>query len=201
MNRGRTTKLSIRMSEKAIEKIDAARKNLNLSKAGIILFALSNIMKNPPSKEDVLNLESKIDLLPNNFPITVKIDFTRSIDDLADRYQMKKNKLVGLIVSDYFEKLDEIEEEETEKKQIIVQLNPELREKVESYSKEHYLPISGIISECLRNGPYKGIPRFESTGVESIFTNIPSYLYDEMKQRSDEMGIPCLLYTSPSPRD
>ena len=184
------------MSEKAVEKIDAARKNLNLSKAGIILFALSNIMKNPPSKEEVLNLENKIDLLPKNFPITVKIDFTRSIDDLADKYQMKKNKLVGLIVSNYFEQLDEMEEEETEKRQIIIQLNPELRKKVEAYSKEHYLPLSGIISECLRNGPYEGIPRFESTGVESIFTNIPTYLYEDMKRKSEAMGIPYHFYIS-----
>ena len=197
INRGRTTKLSIRLSEKAINKIDSVRKNLNLSKAGVILFALSNILKNPPSKEEVINLENKIDLLPKNFPVTVKIEFTRSVDDLSERYGMRKNKLIGLIVSKYFEDLEDEESQENVKgQQVKLQLNVELKEMIDQYSDNHFIPLSGIVSKCLLNGPYKGVPSYNSNDMVTLFTNVPTYLYEEVKEKANNIGIPEHFYIS-----
>lgn len=200
LNRGETTRLSIRLSAGAKEKIEVVRNNLNLSKSGMILFALSNIFKETPSKEVLINLESKIILETDHFPVTVKADLGQTIDRLCEQYDMKKNALTGFLVSDYFEKLQdenllEIHEPEDPKK-VMFQVNEDLKKKMIEYSEKTYIPLSGLVSLSILHGPYIGIPSYQNTEPEVFYTNIPFYLYRKMKSHADDMGLPEHFYVS-----
>lgn len=195
MNRGETTKLSIKLSAAANEKILRIKENLNLSKAGVILFALSNVFRDLPipAKEHLLNLETKIDLEPDNFPVTVKREFSKMVDHLAAENDMKKNVLVGLLVSNYFEQLDNekllADHQDTEPQQITVQANEDLKKKIVEYAENTYIPLSGLVSLALIEGPFEGIPSFQNSQTDLIFTTIPSYLYKEIKRQADKKEI------------
>lgn len=119
-----------------------------------------------------------------------------SIDELVEQYQMKKNVSIGLIVSDYFEKLEEDQQENVEAHQIFLNLNVGLKKRIDEYSKKHYLPLSGIVAKSLLNGPYKGFPKYEVDEFETLFTNVPTYIYEDMKRQAAEMGIMEHFYIS-----
>ncbi|MCU6603815.1 hypothetical protein OCO53_25580 [Peribacillus frigoritolerans] len=199
MNRGETTKLSIKLSKDARDNIKKSAKNLNLSQAGVILFSLAHILKNPPSKTDLLNYENRIVLEPGHFPLTIKREYGTIIDDLQQVHEMPKNKLVGLIVSNAFERPEDennicFEEHDTTPKQINVILNSDLKKKIIEYSDRNYVALSGMVSAAIIKGPYEALPQYTSSQTESFFTNIPMYIYNKVKSESDQLGIPEHFY-------
>jgi hypothetical protein len=201
MNRGDTTKLSLKMSIRARQRIERASENLNLSKAGIILFALSNILENVPSKEGMLNLEKKIDLEPENFPITIHMDLHEKITDLAKSVGMKKNVFVGLLVSNYFESMSVVNEllvdrDDTKPRKLMVQVNEDLKKKMDEYSEKHYIALSGLISHAILRGPKMVIPEYGGNETEKFFTTVPEYLSEKVKREADKMMIREHFYVS-----
>jgi hypothetical protein len=203
LNRGDTTKLSIKLSAEAKRKIEFASKNLNLSKAGVIMFALTYILKNPPSKTDLLNYENQIVLEKGNFPITIKKEFSKTIDALQQKYDMNKNVFVGLMVSHHFENvvregcteaLDERDPEETKPQKVMIQLNTDIKKKMMEFSDKNYISLSGLISFSILEGPYEYFPTYESNEEESFYTTIPTYLYNRAKTGANYRGIPVHFY-------
>jgi hypothetical protein len=188
-NRGDTTKLSIRLTKNARTNIETIAKNLNLSKAGVILFALSHILRKPPSKSSVFGLEQKYNLEPQNLALTVTTELAARVDALKDIYDgMKKNRYVGLLVSDFFEnqkyKSMLSEDKDTTPKKIALSINKELKKKMDSFSEMHYVPLSGIIAYCILNGAVNYFPVYNDSESEQFFTRIPKYLSDEVKRQS-----------------
>lgn len=187
-NRGETTKLSIRLTAEARHRIQRAAKNLNLSQAGVILFALSNILKKPPTKSLVLNWENKYVLEPKNLALTINMDLSEKVNLLYDEYNMNKNKYVGLMVSHYFE--TEVDKEllltdnDTTPKKIGIMINSELKKKIDSFSDEYYIPLSGLISYSILNKNIDYFPQYNDDVLESFFTRIPAYLVQRVKEES-----------------
>ncbi|MGG1571668.1 hypothetical protein [Fictibacillus sp. NRS-1165] len=189
INRGNTTKLSIKLSARARQNIDAAKKNLNLSAAGVILFELTKIMDNPPSRTEVLSLESKIDLENRHFPLTINKKISEMVNKLADDYDMKKNVLFGLIVSNHFENMDIETRSDANPDKLFIQVNEQLKKKMIDYSEENYIAMSGLVSYAILQGPYEGFPRYEGDETGDMFTSVPSYIKEIVKRRSQEMNI------------
>lgn len=193
-NRGETTKLSIRLSSAAREKIEAATINLNLSKAGVILFVLTKIIEDFPSKLSVINMENKIDLEPANFALNLKQGLADKISRIAAEYDMKKNILIGLVVSDYF--LNEINpdivverEPYEDPSKVLVQVNKELKKKMNEYSEHTFIPLSGLVSYSILKGHYQSLPIYTDNESVAFFTNIPPYLSERVKAAARERHI------------
>jgi hypothetical protein len=135
LNRGNTTKLSIRLSANAKGKIESAARNLGISQAGVILFELTQILKNPPTKtklKEIINaitLDWRGEAGNTHFVMTVNQGTMERIEELAEDYGMKKNVFVGYLVSNLFENLEITEETDLEPKQLLVQVNEELKKK------------------------------------------------------------------------
>jgi hypothetical protein len=196
INRGNTTKLSVKLSQKAREKIESAAKNLNLSRAGVILFELTKIMDNPPSRTDVINLESKIELEKGHLPITINEKISGRVNRLAEQYDMKKNVLFGLIISDHFEKMEVDQGKDTDTSVLMIQVNENLKKKMIEYSEENYIALSGLISYSILNGPLGKMPRYEGGESVQFFTSVPTYVVEIVKERAEEMNIREHFYVS-----
>lgn len=138
-NRGETTKLSIRLTATAKERIEKIAANLNLSKAGVILFVMANIINKFPDKSTVLNLEAKYHLEPNNFALTINTELFEKLNAIHNEYEMNKNVLFGLVISDYFESnIDDVllreynnskNKDDLEAKTLFITINNELKKK------------------------------------------------------------------------
>jgi hypothetical protein len=191
MNRGDTTKMSIKLSTPARQNIEVAAKKYGLSKGGIILFELSKLLKNPPSKTDILNLENEVTLERTHFVLTTNRKLADELNQLARDYDMKKNVLFGLMVSKHFEENfgDLDEPEQTDPKQLKVDINEELKKKILKYSEENFVPVSGIVSYSVLEGPYEALPEYESTDKEIMFTRVPEYIFEEIKQKAYELNM------------
>ena len=130
INRGTTVKLSIRLSAIAKQKIEYAAKNLGISLAGVILFELTKLLKNPPTLSEIADIENRITLERKHFVVTVNEALMERVNNLAEDYDQKKNVLIGYMVSDHFEKyVDPEDEKDLEPKKLMVQVNESLKKK------------------------------------------------------------------------
>lgn len=64
------------------------------------------------------------------------------------------------------------------------------------YSEKHYIPLNSIVSYSILKGHYEKLPHFRGKQVEQFFTNVPSYIGEIVKQRSEELEIREHFYTS-----
>lgn len=197
LNKGKTIKLSIRLSASARNQIEIAAKNLGVSLAGIILFELTKLLKNPPLKTEVTDLEDTITLERDHFVLTVNENLMTQINQLAEDYGMKKNRLIGYIVSNHFEHVvSRGAEKEVEPKKLMVQVNEELKKKMMEYSEQHYIPLNALVSYSVLQGPLEQLPSYESGEMVTFFTNVPSYIGDMIKEKAEEENIREHFYTS-----
>lgn len=196
LNRGDTTKLSIRLSSEARQKIEVAAKNLGISLAGVILFELSPLLKNPPSLSRIEEIENEITLERNHFVLTVNEIMRNKVNELAEKYDMKKNILIGYIVSDHFQELTFPIQENTEPKKLMVQINDTLKKKMMEYTEENYIPLNAVVSYSILNGPYEGFPSYNDGETVQFFTNVPAYIGDMVKEIAEERNIREHFYTS-----
>jgi hypothetical protein len=195
-NRGDTTKLSIRLTAAAMERIEKVATNLNLSKAGVILFSLANTLDKFPERYEVLNLESKYQLEPGNFTLTINKDLQERLNTIHKDYDINKNVLFGLVISDYFEnQVEEIlmqepkSQEDIEPKPLAISVNNELKKKIDEYSDKYYIPLSGLVSFCILNGSMNSFPEYSSNESERVLTRIPAYLMRLVKEESKRLHV------------
>ncbi|PGQ88341.1 hypothetical protein [Priestia megaterium] len=198
LNRGKTTKLSIKLSSLAKDNIEKAAKNLSVSKASVIMFELTKILEAPPSKSHIeeIDFRKEIVLDPKPFVITVNERLSERINNLAEDYGMKKYRLIGYMVSEAFEDRKEEEKENTEPKRLMVQTNEHLKKKMMEYSEENYIPLGVLVSYCILQGPSEEIPSYEEGEVDTFFTNVPEYIGDIIKDQAEERFMREHFYTS-----
>lgn len=193
LNRGSTKKVSIKLSAKARKKIEAAARNLGVSSAVAILFELTRILKNPPSKSEVEFLEQKIEL-EGYFPMSVSEKLNVKLDKLKSEYGMKKGALFGLIISNYYENASIAGVDESKK--LMVQVNTELKVKMDQYCEENYIPLSSVVAYSIDQGPFEGVPRYKSHSTLQFFTTVPEHLGDKVIQEAAGMNIREHLYVA-----
>lgn len=197
LNRGNPIKLSIRMSVRAKNNASIAAKKLGISVGGVILFELAKFLKNPPSLEHIQELESVITLERNHFVMTVNEGIMERVNNLAEDYNMKKNILIGYIISEHFENMQGLDDgNETEPKKLMVQVNETLKKKMMEYSEKHYIPFSGLVAYSVLEGPYEGLPFYQDNEFEKFYTNVPAYVGDMVKDLSEEMAVREHFYTA-----
>ena len=194
--RGETTKLSIRLSEEARGNINTIADNLGISAAGVVLFELTKLMENPPLLSEVEQMKDDITLSKNHFALTVNKKVMEQVNELALKYGMKKNVLIGLIISKTF--LEETPEKQTEltPKKLMLQVNEDLKKKMMNYSEENYLPLNALVTYSILQGPAEELPNYNSETFEHIFTNVPEYIGELIKKKSSEYNIREHFYTS-----
>ncbi|WHY95391.1 hypothetical protein [Peribacillus simplex] len=191
-NKGTTTKLSIRLSYGAEEYIEKAASNLGTSKAGVILLELSKIFKNLPSHAMVEEYKETITLKPDHFAMSVNEKVSDRINELVEKYGMRKNVLIGYIISNHFDPNNK----DLEPKKFMVQINSSLLKKMKDYSEKYFIDLSVLVADSILEGPYEGMPIYDREGSEQFFTNVPGYIRDMVNEKADEMNIRSHLYTS-----
>ncbi|EFZ2114277.1 hypothetical protein BOY45_004240 [Shigella flexneri] len=198
INRGTTVKLSIRLSTLARQKIDLAAKNLGISSAGVILFELTKLLKNPPRISGIAEIENRIKLERKHFVLSVNEKLMERVNNLAEDYDQKKNVLIGYIVSDHFEKYgdDPEDEKDLEPKKLMVQVNESLKKKMMKYTEKHFIPLNAIVAYSILQGPYEGLPTYEDKESVQFFTNVPAYIGELVKEGAEEHNIREHFYTS-----
>lgn len=193
INRGVTEKISIRLSLKASERMERISQNLNLSKAGLIMFALNKFFNEPIEQSRLLNLENKIDLEPNHFPLAVRKETLETINRYSQDFKMKKGSFVGLLVSDYYENLDEESQvlkqhDKTDPVEKEFKFNESLKKKMNEYSNITGVSWSGLISLSVLAGAYEGLPEYETTEISKIYTALPAYIYEIAQKGAIQYG-------------
>jgi predicted HicB family RNase H-like nuclease len=197
LNKGKTIKLSIRLSASARKQIEIAAKNLGVSLAGIILFELTKLLKNPPSQTEITDLEDAITLEREHFVLTVNENLMKQINQLAEDYGIKKNRFIGYIVSNHFEHVVNTgTEKDLEAKKLMVQVNETLKKKMMEYSERHYIPLNALVSYSVLQGPSEQLPSYEGGEMITFFTNVPAYIGDLIKEKAEEENIREHFYTS-----
>ncbi|MDM5451038.1 hypothetical protein [Peribacillus simplex] len=197
INRGTTIKLSIRLSTIARQKIESAAKNLGISLAGVILFELTKLLKNPPSLSEIAEIENRITLERKHFVLTVNETLMEKVNNLAEDYDQKKNVLIGYIVSNHFDKYGDPEDDkDIEPKKIMVQVNESLKKKMMEYSEKHFIPLNAIVTYSILQGPYEGLPTYDDEETVQFFTNVPAYIGELVKEGAVEHNIREHFYTS-----
>lgn len=197
INRGTTVKLSIRLSATAKQKIEVAAKNLGISSAGVILFELTKLLKNPPTLSEIADMENRITLESKHFVVTVNEALMERVNHLAEDYGKKKNVLIGYMVSNQFEKYGDPEDEkDVEPKKLMVQVNESLKKKMMEYSEKHFIPLSATVAYSILQGPYEGLPIYEDKETVQFFTNVPAYIGEQVKVGALERNIREHFYTS-----
>ncbi|PEU54961.1 hypothetical protein CN395_25055 [Priestia megaterium] len=195
-------KLSIRLSHDASEKIDKVSKNVNLSRAGVILFGLYEQLKNPPSKEELLNMQNRITLLEGYFSTNIRPGLNDELNKLVEEYEMSRASLAGLLVSDYYERMSENnelvqerDEESTEDIHTHVYMNEQLKKKIVEYVDFYNIQPSGIISISILKAREHGrldMPFYTDPGKEHkrISTRLPSYLRKWAREEAIKINLP-----------
>ena len=204
-NRGDTTKLSIRLSREARHVdaennvtglIEQAAKNLGISAAGVILFELTRILESPPTLSEIETWKDEITLERKHFALTVNKEVAEQVNKLAEQYGMKKNILVGLIISKRFSENPPENWKNTEPKKLMLQVNHELKKKMMDWCEQNYIPLNAVVSYSVLQGLPDVLPQYEAEEHETIFTNVPEYIGEIIKEKSSKYSIREHFYTS-----
>lgn len=197
-NKGDVTKISIRLTAKAEAEIKRSATYLNISKAGVILFAMSKLLTEKPSRQEILSLESKYTLEKKNFAFTAARKVADKVTEYTEDLDIKKNTWLGLLLSDYFEKQMKEHLEgfvlDTEATKLFVEINADLYKILVKYSEDNFLPLNGLVAYSCLNGYNKTMPDYFTNKKETIHTTVPAYIHDIIKREADRMGITDKFY-------
>lgn len=197
LNKGDTSKLSIRLSMLARQRIDVKAKNLGISSGGLVLFELTKLLENPPSLIELEQMENEITLERNHFVLTVNKNLQEKVNKIADDYEMKKNILIGYIVSNHFENFENPDQGlDTKPKKIAVRVNESLKKKMMDYIEENYITLSSLVTYSILEGPSEELPSYEGNEIEDFYVNVPNYVYELLKEKAYERNIREHFYTS-----
>ncbi|MDQ0808046.1 hypothetical protein [Priestia megaterium] len=216
MNRGKTKRLSIRLSQTAQERIKNAADNLSVSRASMIMYALGEQFEKGITQQQLLTLENKIVLQDNHLAISVPKHLSEKIERYTTDFDFKKNVFVGLLVSGYFEDLspdnqviqkkesdeDQVEDEadsENEKKKrknqnLTLPIHPLLKEKVNELAEEKFFTKSFIVARAIEQGRFKGIPDLPSAERELLSYTLPEDTYKQAVKQADLLGVSLHFY-------
>lgn len=210
LNRGKTKRLSIRISDKAKKRINNAAENLSVSRASMIMYALGEQFESGVTQEKMLTLESKIVLEDDHLAISVPEHLSEKIEQHRNDFDFKKNVFVGLLVSGYFEALPENNQviqdkkekqdnkEELKKKRknhnLTLPLHQLLKERLYKYAEQRYLTTSFIVARAIEKGRFKGIPDLPGGERELVSYTLPLHIYEEAKKQADLLGVSLHFY-------
>lgn len=207
LKRGKTTKISIKLSKNVREvhtdgtvtgTVATMASNLGISSAGVILFELPKLLADPPSLEEIKQMESEIELADRHFVLTVNNVLLKKIDALAKKYNMTKMNLMGYIISSHFEKLQvklkASKELKPQKTKLL--LNKSVKKKMTDYCEENFLSHTSVITYSILQGPNYDLPTYDSPESESVFVSIPSYLVNQVKTEAAALNIAEHFYLS-----
>lgn len=202
LNRGKTNRVSIKLSAAAKTRIEAAAKNLGVSRASMIMYALSEQIEKGISINQLLRMESKITLEREHFAIVMPKHLNELVNGFTEEFEMKKNSLIGYLVSDYFENLPEdnraFQERETvdsegnkiKPKPLVIEIHKQLKERLYAYAEKHFFNVSFLVSEAIHNGRFKGIPDLPGSEREQISFTITKEVYEASLDQADKLGVP-----------
>lgn len=198
LNRGEVRRVSIKLSAEAKKRIMVAANNLSVSQASMIMYALSEQFEKGIDKNLILGMESKIILENEHFAIAMPTHLFAKVERLTEEYGIKKNSLIGLIVSDYFENLSEenkaLQAREKESKKVSIQINKLLRGKLFAYAEKNYLNVSFLIAEAIQNGRFIGIPDLSGAEKELTSFTLPLHVWSEAEENAVALGVPLHFY-------
>lgn len=190
INRGETTQIEVQLSLEALTRLNHIMENLNVSRSAAIVFLLPFAFKTEKTKVDLINLENKYILEKKDIGVRILEKEFSKLTYLAEQLEMKRNQVVGLILSDFIMGLPEdhcflTDNKNTSNEKVLININSQLHEKMETYSKTHFTPSNALIAYAVLKGMNYKFPKYETNEQKSIFTSLPQYLVEIVKQKSN----------------
>ncbi|MEH6949124.1 hypothetical protein V7068_19055 [Bacillus sp. JJ634] len=196
LNRGKTQRVSIKLSNAAKNRIETTADTLSVSQASLIMYALSEVFQEGITQEKLLTIQNKIILEPKHFAVSMPKHLTDKIEQYIRDFRMKKGEFVGLLVSQYYENLpqEHAGETEGEPKTLTLPLHKQLKEIVYQYAEKNYLNVGFLIAQSIEHGRYKGVPALSKDDKEIITYNIPLHIYKHAVEQADSLSVPLHFY-------
>lgn len=194
LNRGETRRVSVKLSSEAKNRIMTASKNLSVSRASMIMYALAEQFEEGITQEKLLNIENKIILEKEHFPISMPIHLVNKVEQYTTDFNMKKNAFIGFVVSDYFENLPPVNEVQGENHKLTLPLHKQIKDKLYQYAEEKYINVGLLVAQSIENGKYESVPDLEESERELTTYNIPKHIYEDALARSAESGVSLHFY-------
>jgi hypothetical protein len=195
LNRGETQRVSVKLSSDAKNRIMTASKNLSVSQASMIMYGLAEQFEEGITQEKLLNLENKITLEKENFPISMPKRLVNIVERYTTDFNMKKNSFIGLLVSEYFENQPLVPEMEGDKHKLTLPLHTQIKEKLYRYAEAKYINVGVLVAQAIAEvGEYKGIYVLDGNERELTVYNIPKHIYEVALTRSADSGVPLHFY-------
>ncbi|QWI25670.1 hypothetical protein EXW34_31355 (plasmid) [Bacillus mycoides] len=188
-------KLSIRISENAEKQLNILSANTGASRSQFIVYAISHIRKNLNSRDEVESLKSTISLSKNNISISLKKSINDDLQNIATAYAMKKNVLVGLLVSDFLENMDpdspwlRTNRNADELHIYKLFLHKSYFYELKSYTFNEYVQLKIPVVLGILSGP-KEIHQDDFNEYIETSAKLPKYLVTHIKKESERYGIP-----------
>lgn len=196
LNRGETRRVSVKLSNEAKNRIMTTAKNLSVSQASMIMYALAEQFKKGITQEQLLNIENKIILESEHFAISMPKHLWDRVEQYINDFDMKKGAFIGFLVSDYFENLPQKDQSEYEgdKKKLTLLLHKHLKDTVYRYAEENYLNVGFLVSKSIENGKFEGVPELTESEKELVTYNLPVRIYEDALKQSSDLGVPLHFY-------
>ncbi|MBM7554580.1 hypothetical protein [Thalassobacillus pellis] len=158
-------KLTILLNKETNELLDRLALRMGTSKRNVVLLGLSNILMQGISKEDLDQMENRIDDLTHSTNITVNETFKKRLMEVQ-RYGLSIRKFFGYIICDYFQKHyheffpeDCVEEEKelplTKKDVVQTAIDKCLKDKIISYCYDQSISVNSLFAYYILNKPIK----------------------------------------------
>ncbi|BCC80210.1 MULTISPECIES: hypothetical protein [Bacillus] len=198
-SRGKIKKFSIRLSQNAHDLIEIMAANTGATRSQIVAYAISCVRKNMKSRDEVLDLQQTITLLKKHFVLSLTETISNQLTLDAIDYDIKKNVLFGLLVSDYIESMDSNSpwlkpvihpESQTQYK---IYMHQSYYDAIQEYSTTEYVQLKIPVALGILQGP-SSISHRDFNEYIGTSTTLPISLIAHIQQESVKREIPEYVY-------
>lgn len=196
-------KLTILLNKETNELLGRLAHRMGTSKRNVVLLGLSNILMHGITKEDLENMEDRIDDMTHSTNITVNETFKKRLMKI-DRYGFSIRKFFGYIICDYFQSHyheffpeEFIDEEKlpdgTDRDVVQTSIDQTLKEKITSYCYEHSISANSLFAYYILNKPVKARV-FKSDRKELMDLSFSASVRNQLTENARNEGMSNSFY-------
>ncbi|HFJ9374830.1 TPA: hypothetical protein ACGW7B_005507 [Bacillus nitratireducens] len=198
-SRGKIKKFSIRLSQNAHDLLEIMAANTGSTRSQIVAYTISRVRTDMKSKDDVLDLKQTITLLKKHFVLSLTETISNQLTTDAIDYDIKKNVLFGLLVSDYIERMDPnspwlrpVLHPENQNPYKIY-MHQSYYDEIQDYSTNEYVQLKIPVALGVLQGT-RSIEQYDFNEYIGTSTTLPISLITHIQQESTKREIPEYVY-------
>lgn len=199
-NRGETTKLSIKLSAIAHDRLELISRNIGATRSQIVTYILSMVRRQLPRMDEIRNLQNDITLEKNHFVLSITKELGNQLQQEALNYNSKKNTFFGLLVSQYLGKMNVKEPWLKSSSALEIQQEPykiyfhnSYAHELDQYSIENYVQLKVPIALSLLQGT-TNLQQDEFSTYVGTSTTLPLCIISHVRKQAKLLDVPEYVY-------